>query len=149
VTFANASVVLSASLDGTVRAHDLYRYRTFKTLTTPTPVQFLSLAVDPSGEIVAAGSTDPFHIYAWNLQTGKLIDIFTGHAGPVCSLAFQATGGMLVSASWDERRWISIMFQTEACSILLMLFRFSARRRSLLWTTEASLALMWRCQAQI
>jgi periodic tryptophan protein 2 len=101
VTFANASVVLSASLDGTVRAHDLYRYRTFKTLTTPTPVQFLSLAVDPSGEIVAAGSTDPFHIYAWNLQTGKLIDIFTGHAGPVASLAFQATGGMLVSASWD------------------------------------------------
>jgi periodic tryptophan protein 2 len=101
VSFANASVILSASLDGTVRAHDLHRYRTFKTLTTPTPVQFLSLAIDPSGEIVAAGSTDPFHIYAWNLQTGKLIDIFTGHAGPVCSLAFQATGGTLVSASWD------------------------------------------------
>lgn len=101
VTFANSSVVLSASLDGTVRAHDLHRYRTFKTLTTPTPVQFLCLAVDPSGEIVTAGSTDPFHIYAWNLQTGKLIDIFTGHAGPICSLAFQATGGMLVSASWD------------------------------------------------
>jgi periodic tryptophan protein 2 len=72
VCFAKSSVVLSASLDGTVRAHDLYRYRTFKTLTTPTPVQFLSLAVDPSGEIVTAGSTDPFHIYAWNLQSGKV-----------------------------------------------------------------------------
>ena len=101
VCFAKSSVVLSASLDGTVRAHDLYRYRTFKTLTTPTPVQFLSLAVDPSGEIVAAGSADPFHIYIWNLQSGKIMDVFSGHAGPVCDLAFQSTGGTLASASWD------------------------------------------------
>lgn len=100
VTFCNSSVVLSSSLDGTVRAHDLHRYRTFKTLTTPTPVQFLSLAVDPSGEIVAAGTTE-FHIYVWNLQTGKLLDVLTGHAGPVCDLAFQKSGGMLASASWD------------------------------------------------
>jgi periodic tryptophan protein 2 len=101
VAFANSSVVLSSSLDGTVRAHDLHRYRTFKTLTTPTPVQFLNVAVDPSGEIVLAGSTEPFHIYSWNLQTGKLLDIFTGHSGPVSALAFQSNGGMLASASWD------------------------------------------------
>jgi len=101
VCFANSSVVLSASLDGTVRAHDLHRYRTFRTFTTPTPVQFLSLAVDPSGEIVTAGSMDPFHIYAWNLQTGKLLDVLTGHTGPVSQLAYQSHGGTLASASWD------------------------------------------------
>jgi periodic tryptophan protein 2 len=101
VTFANSSVVLSASLDGTVRAHDLHRYRTFKTLTTPTPVQFLSLDVDKSGEIVVAGSSDPFHIYVWNLQTGKLMDILTGHEGPIVGLSFQNTGGVVASASWD------------------------------------------------
>jgi periodic tryptophan protein 2 len=44
---------------------------------------------------------DPFHIYCWNIQTGKLIDILTGHTGPVCSLAFQSNGGILVSGSWD------------------------------------------------
>lgn len=101
VAFANASVVITASLDGTVKAHDLHRYRTFKTLTTPTPVQFLCLAVDSAGEIVVAGSMDPFHIYAWNLQTGKLLDILTGHAGPVCDMSFQLGTGVLVSASWD------------------------------------------------
>jgi len=101
VAFANASVVISASLDGTVRAHDLHRYRTFKTFTTPTPVQFLSLAVDLSGEIVTAGTTDPFHIYAWNMQTGRILDVFTGHTAPVCDLAFQPNGGTLASASWD------------------------------------------------
>jgi WD40 repeat protein len=40
VAFApSAHAVLSASLDGTVRAFDLVRYRNFRTLTTPTPVQ--------------------------------------------------------------------------------------------------------------
>mmetsp|Transcript_21 Transcript_21/g.61 ORF Transcript_21/g.61 Transcript_21/m.61 type:complete len:912 (-) Transcript_21:21-2756(-) len=101
VSFASASVVMSASLDGTVRAHDLHRYRTFKTYTTPKPTQLLSLSVDPSGEIVAAGSMDPFHVYAWNMQTGKLLDVFTGHEGPVACLSFQGSGGILASASWD------------------------------------------------
>jgi periodic tryptophan protein 2 len=110
VAFAKSSVVLSASLDGTVRAHDLHRYRTFQTLTTPTPVQFWSLAVDPSGEIVTAGSSDPFHIYVWNLQTATLLDVLTGHSGPVCGLAFppaDASSSVLVSASWDGtcRTW--------------------------------------------
>ena len=39
---------VSASLDGSVRAWDLLRYRNFRTLTTPSPVQFASLAVDPA-----------------------------------------------------------------------------------------------------
>jgi periodic tryptophan protein 2 len=59
------------------------------------------LAVDPAGEIVCAGCADPFHVYDWNLQTGKVLDVFTGHAGPVCGLQFQSSDGMLISASWD------------------------------------------------
>jgi periodic tryptophan protein 2 len=79
----------------------LHRYCTFKTLTTPAPVQFLCLAVNPSGEVVAAGAADPFHIYVWNLQTGKLLDVLTGHPGPVCDLVFQSNSGMLASVPWD------------------------------------------------
>lgn len=47
----NSAAVVSASLDGTVRAYDLIRYRNFRTMTSPTPQQFDSLAVDPSGEV--------------------------------------------------------------------------------------------------
>lgn len=113
VCFANASVVITASLDGTVQAHDLHRYRTFKTLTTPTPTQFLCLAVDNGGgEIVAAGSTDPFHIYCWSLQTGQLLDVLTGHVGPVCDLDF--SGGILASASWDGTMKTWDVFKTNA-----------------------------------
>ena len=57
-------------MDGTVRAYDMIRYQNFRTLTTPTPVQLTSLAVDSSGEMVCAGAMDPFQIYVWSLQTG-------------------------------------------------------------------------------
>lgn len=104
VEFAKqGQVIFSASLDGTVRAFDLVRYRNFRTFTTPSPVQFNSLAVDPSGEIVVAGGTgDGFEIYMWSTQTGKLIDVLGGHEGPISALAFSPLGDRLVSASWDR-----------------------------------------------
>ncbi|KAI8351541.1 quinon protein alcohol dehydrogenase-like superfamily [Blakeslea trispora] len=108
VEFAKqGQVVFSASLDGTVRAFDLVRYRNFRTFTSPNPVQFTSLAVDPSGEIVCAGTMDTFEIYVWSVQTGKLLDILAGHTGPISSLAFSPTGMTLVSGSWDHsaRTW--------------------------------------------
>ena len=100
-------VLFSASLDGTVRAFDLVRYRNFRTFTSPTPVQFSALAVDPSGEVVAAGSKDNFEVFMWSVQTGKLLDVLTGHEGPISALAFSPTGNLLASASWDRsvRLW--------------------------------------------
>ncbi|PWZ02194.1 putative periodic tryptophan protein PWP2 [Testicularia cyperi] len=109
IEFAKQGQVLfSASLDGTVRAYDLVRYRNFRTLTSPEPVQFTSLAVDPSGEVVCAGSADTFEIYMWSVQTGKLLEILSGHEGPVSGLAFSPDGsGTLASVSWDKtvRTW--------------------------------------------
>lgn len=103
VEFAKQGQVLfSASLDGTVRAFDLIRYRNFRTFTSPTPVQFSCLAVDPSGEVVAAGSTDSFEIFMWSVQTGKLLDVLTGHEGPISSLSFSPTGNVIASGSWDK-----------------------------------------------
>lgn len=108
VDFAKQGQVLfSASLDGTVRAFDLVRYRNFRTFTSPDPVQFTSLAVDPSGEIICAGTMDTFEIYVWSVQTGKLMDVLAGHTGPISSLAFSSTGTQLLSGSWDftARTW--------------------------------------------
>lgn len=104
VAFAKyGSVLFSASLDGTVRAYDLIRYRNFRTFTSPHPCQFSSLAVDPSGEVVAAGAADSFEVFLWSVQTGKLLDVLSGHEGPVSALAFAPEGAnQLASGSWDK-----------------------------------------------
>uniref|UniRef100_A0A383VAW3 Small-subunit processome Utp12 domain-containing protein n=1 Tax=Tetradesmus obliquus TaxID=3088 RepID=A0A383VAW3_TETOB len=101
------AAVVSASLDGTVRAFDLLRYRNFRTFTAPSAVQFISLAVENSGEVVAAGSQDDFQIYVWSVKTGRLLDVLAGHEGPVSGLAFCPTQPLLASCSWDKtvRTW--------------------------------------------
>ena len=109
--------IVSASLDGTVRAFDLVRYRNFRTLTTPTPVQFTCVTCDrypslrpltpSSGDLIAAGTSAPFAIYIWSLRTGKLLDTLTGHEAPISCLQFNHRGTQLASGSWDHtvRTW--------------------------------------------
>lgn len=108
------NVLFTSSLDGSIRAWDLIRYRNFRTFTAPTRLSFSSLAVDPSGEVVCAGSLDSFDIHIWSVQTGQLLDRLAGHEGPVSSLAFAPNGGVLVSGSWDHtvRIW-SIFDRTQ------------------------------------
>ncbi|KAK2974365.1 hypothetical protein RJ640_021221 [Escallonia rubra] len=104
---ASNQCLLSASLDGTVRAWDLFRYRNFRTFTTPTSKQFVSLASDQSGEVICAGTLDSFEIFVWSMKTGRLLDVLSGHEGPVHGLTFSPTNAILASSSWDKtvRLW--------------------------------------------
>ncbi|EME32161.1 transducin family protein / WD-40 repeat family protein [Galdieria sulphuraria] len=104
ITFAGnkSDVVISSSLDGTVRAFDLKRYRCFRVLVAGSDRrQFSCVAVDIWGDLVAAGSQDNFEVYLWSLRTGDVLEVLTGHEGPVSSLAFSPTKGILASVSWD------------------------------------------------
>ena len=96
------NVLFTSSLDGSIRAWDLIRYRNFRTFTAPSRLSFSCLAVDPTGEVVCAGSIDSFEIHIWSVQTGQLLDQLAGHEGPVSSLAFAPNGGVVVSGSWDH-----------------------------------------------
>jgi periodic tryptophan protein 2 len=94
--------VLSASLDGTVRAFDLVRMRNFRVLSASpgmAAAQLTSLAVE--ADIVCAGAMEPANIFVWSLRTGHLLDVLSGHEAPVASIAFCAVRPMLASASWD------------------------------------------------
>ena len=108
----SGKVLLSASMDGTVRAFDFTRYRNFRTFTSPRPAQFGCIGVDSSGDLVAAGGTDTFEIYLWSVQTGKLLEVISGHEGPVSSLVFSpsVSSSMMASVSWDKtlRIWNAI-----------------------------------------
>ncbi|KAL1997207.1 hypothetical protein VTN49DRAFT_7354 [Thermomyces lanuginosus] len=108
------NVLFTSSLDGSVRAWDMIRYRNFRTFTAPSRLGFSCLAVDPSGEVVCAGSIDSFDIHVWSVQTGQLLDRLSGHEAPVVSMAFAPDGSHLVSGSWDKtvRVW-SIFGRTQ------------------------------------
>merc|ERR1711962_763326 len=99
----SGKVVLSSSLDGTVRAFDMARYRNFKTLTTPRPVQLGCVGVDSSGDLVAGGGSDVFEVYLWSMTTGRLTEVLSGHEGPIGHLAFSPApaSSMMATASWD------------------------------------------------
>lgn len=115
------NVLFSASLDGSVRAWDLLRYRNFRTFTAASRLQFTSLAVDPSGELVCAGSMNEFDIHVWNVQTSQLVDRLAGHEGPVSTLDFSSDGSTLVSASWDYTMRLWNFFGRSALSEPMML----------------------------
>ncbi|XP_062509467.1 periodic tryptophan protein 2 homolog [Corticium candelabrum] len=103
VEFGNAGqFIMSSSLDGTIRAFDLHRYRNFRTFTSPRPVQFSCVAVGKSSDIVCAGSQDSFDVFLWSVQTGRLLEVLSGHNGPVSSLAVGVSNGIIASASWDK-----------------------------------------------
>jgi len=108
----NGKVVISSSLDGTVRAFDMTRYRNFKTLTTPRPVQLSCVGVDSSGDLIAAGGLDVFEVYLWSLTTGRLVEVLAGHEGPVGGIAFSPspTSTQLATVSWDKslRIWDAV-----------------------------------------
>ncbi|GFE54429.1 WD G-beta repeat containing protein p103 [Babesia ovis] len=99
------NAIITASLDGTVRAFDLLRYKNFRTMTA-SRVQFVSVACDASGSIICAGSRGETNsVFIWSLQTGKLLDELHGHSSAVTGVAFHpslAYSGFLVSASWDK-----------------------------------------------
>lgn len=67
-------------------------------------MQFCSVAVDYSGEFVVAGAQDVFEVYLWSMKFGRLLEILSGHEGPVTSLEFSPTlaSTTLVSGSWDK-----------------------------------------------
>ena len=52
--------------------------------------------------MVCAGALEPFNVYVWSLQTAKLLDVLSGHEGPVSSLSFNPTTAVLSSGSWDR-----------------------------------------------
>ncbi|KAK8493995.1 hypothetical protein V6N12_035159 [Hibiscus sabdariffa] len=86
---ANNHCLLSASLDGTVCALVLLRYRNFRTFTTTSSRQFVSLAADQNGEVICAGTLDSFEANC-------------GHEGSVHGLMFFPTNCESYTATKKE-----------------------------------------------
>lgn len=79
---------MTSSLDGQIRIYDLMKRKLFKELLPEENNQLSCLDVEQNGEVIFAGGVDPYQIYIWSFYTGKIIDIITGHQGPVNHMIF-------------------------------------------------------------
>lgn len=150
IAFAAKDVIVSASLDGTVRAFDIRRYRNFRVLVGPPPTrQFGAVAVDAAGELVAAGCVDTFEVVVWSLRTGNVVELLAGHKGPVSSIAFRPQRGTLATASWDRTVRMWDMYERKgSCEVLehskeVLSVCFRPDGKELVSATMAGELLMW------
>ena len=70
------------------------------------PSWVTSVAYSPDGDAVATGNFDE-RVRLWDVATGKLLNILTGHTYLVWDVAYSPDGSRLVSGSFDEtvRLW--------------------------------------------
>ncbi|KAF8356521.1 hypothetical protein PRIPAC_91516 [Pristionchus pacificus] len=113
----SGKAVLSSSLDGTVRARDMKRYRNFRTLVCPDPTPLGALEVDSSGDVVCAAAVEVFQIFIWSMENGQLIDVLSGHTSTISHISLK--GNTLASVSWDKtlRLWNLVNSESESMDL--------------------------------
>ncbi|GMS88534.1 hypothetical protein PENTCL1PPCAC_10709 [Pristionchus entomophagus] len=113
----SGKAVLSSSLDGTVRARDMKRYRNFRTLVCPDPTPLGALEVDSSGDVVCAAAVEMFQIFIWSMENGQLIDVLSGHASTIADISLR--GNTLASVSFDKtlRLWNLVDSSSETMDL--------------------------------
>ncbi len=98
---SNDRGLLSSSMDGTVRAYDILRYRNFRTFTAPNSRGISHIALDRSDEVLCGAAVDNFSIMLWSVLTGQLLDVLVGHTSPITSICVCRQTSHIVSSSWD------------------------------------------------
>ncbi|MGC3960157.1 MAG: WD40 repeat domain-containing protein [Verrucomicrobiota bacterium] len=76
-------------------------------LDSVTPAAFLESAVfSPDGRFILGGEGWPFFTARlWDARDGKELRVFAGHAAPVTSVAFNATGTSILTGADFVRLW--------------------------------------------
>jgi ribosome assembly protein SQT1 len=91
--------VASAAMDGKVRVWNAETGDFCVSVDGPDEVIWIDW--HPKGNILLAGATDST-IWMWAMPSGKFMNIFNGHAGPVTAGGFTRDGKKIVSVAEDS-----------------------------------------------
>jgi WD40 repeat protein len=101
VTFsADATQIISGSIDGTVRVWDAMEGSEVGPLRRHHS-KVTSITLSPDGSRIASGSSD-MTVCIWDATTNGERDVFRGHASKVEAIAFSPDGTHVVSGSHDQ-----------------------------------------------
>jgi WD40 repeat protein len=103
-------LMASASYDQTVQVWEIDRASAIaadpalhiqRRHSLPHPQRVAALAFSPDGRILVTGGADHL-VRLWDIASGQLRHVWSGHTGEVRSLAFSPDGRWLASASFDQ-----------------------------------------------
>jgi len=99
--FPNGSSFVTGSDDQTCRLYDIRVEReSLMVYDNPKVTESVnSVSFSKSGSVLFSASG--FHVFAWDLLTGKIVQTISGHDSRVTSLQVSPNGLALVTGSWD------------------------------------------------
>ena len=120
-------------MDGQVIAHDMKRYRNFRTMVTPKQTQLAHLCADRTGQNCIAASSQFYEIYVWALATGDLLEVLhgssqifaynlklllhSGHTAPITGLSLHGLKLASTSADKTTRIWDVVRVESESIQL--------------------------------
>jgi len=91
---------MTCSYDGSIRVWNLESGAQIGDDWRDGEIAVLAIALSPDGKKIVSGSGDGA-VRLWDIDTGKVVTKWTGHAGGVKSLCWNRDGGQVVSGSFD------------------------------------------------
>ncbi|KXZ49922.1 hypothetical protein GPECTOR_19g373 [Gonium pectorale] len=115
---ASGGMLATAGMDGLCKVWDVSEGRLLRSLEGSGGA-LMWLTWHPRGEVVVAG-TDDCMVYMWNAATGAVMQVFSGHCGPVSAGCFTPDGKAVVTVGGEDDASLRVWNpRTGECSLTI------------------------------